>query len=102
LVDANVPLDVSPEDREWARWSEAALARAGDEGRPVINPIVRAGTRISGGEDDLLYNLAVADAFEARRTEERRRAAGGRAPRTRRRRRRTLADLAGAGAKAPP
>lgn len=42
LVDSNVLLDVLTEDTRWGRWSEEALARAGDEGRLVINPIIYA------------------------------------------------------------
>lgn len=42
LVDSNVLLDVLTEDAAWGRWSEEALARAGDEGRLVINPIIYA------------------------------------------------------------
>lgn len=42
LVDSNVLLDVLTEDAAWGQWSEEALARAGDEGRLVINPIIYA------------------------------------------------------------
>jgi predicted nucleic acid-binding protein len=42
LVDSNVLLDVLTEDAAWGQWSERALARAGDEGRLVINPIIYA------------------------------------------------------------
>ena len=40
LVDSNVLLDVLTDDEGWAGWSSAALARAGNSGRLVINPIV--------------------------------------------------------------
>ncbi len=40
LVDSNVLLDVLTGDAAWGEWSEEALARAGDEGRLVINPII--------------------------------------------------------------
>jgi predicted nucleic acid-binding protein len=42
LVDSNVLLDVITEDEEWLDWSAAALARAADTSRLVINPIVYA------------------------------------------------------------
>jgi hypothetical protein len=42
LVDSNVILDVVTEDEEWFDWSAAALARAADTSRLVINPIVYA------------------------------------------------------------
>jgi predicted nucleic acid-binding protein len=40
LVDSNVLLDVLTEDPEWASWSAAALNRAADQSRLVINPII--------------------------------------------------------------
>jgi predicted nucleic acid-binding protein len=40
LVDANVLIDVATSDPAWSAWSEKALARAGDDGWLVINPIV--------------------------------------------------------------
>ena len=42
LVDSNVILDVVTEDEAWLDWSAAALARAADTSRLVINPIVYA------------------------------------------------------------
>ena len=42
LVDSNVILDVTTDDARWADWSSGQLARAADEGRLVINPIVYA------------------------------------------------------------
>lgn len=51
LVDSNVLLDVLTEDAAWGQWSEEALARAGDEGRLVINPIIYA--EISTGFDEI-------------------------------------------------
>ena len=40
LVDSNVLFDVLTEDRRWQPWSSQALARAANEGRLVINPII--------------------------------------------------------------
>src|ERR1022692_2949049 len=42
-------LDILTEDAGWAQWSADALARARDEGRLVINPIVYA--EVSTGFD---------------------------------------------------
>lgn len=42
VVDTSVLLDVLTDDPDWADWSAAALARARDTGRLVINPIVYA------------------------------------------------------------
>lgn len=40
LVDANVLIDVATSDPLWSNWSETALAKAGDDGWLIINPIV--------------------------------------------------------------
>jgi hypothetical protein len=42
LVDSNVLIDVATDDTEWAEWSIAALAEAGDHDVLVINPIIFA------------------------------------------------------------
>lgn len=42
LVDANVLLDVMTEDAQWFGWSSAAMERAADRHRLVINPIIYA------------------------------------------------------------
>jgi predicted nucleic acid-binding protein len=42
LIDANVLLDVMTEDARWIGWSAAALERAADRCRLVINPIIYA------------------------------------------------------------
>lgn len=51
LVDSSVLLDVLTEDASWGRWSQEALARAGDEGRLVIDPVIYA--EISTGFDKI-------------------------------------------------
>lgn len=51
LVDSSVILDIVTEDPAWADWSEAALARARDDGLLVINPIVYA--EVSTGFDGI-------------------------------------------------
>lgn len=42
LVDANVLLDVMTEDARWSAWSAAALERAAETDRLVINSIIYA------------------------------------------------------------
>lgn len=49
LVDSTVILDIVTNDPVWAEWSGGALARAGDDGPLVINPIVYA--EVSTGFD---------------------------------------------------
>ncbi len=42
LVDSNVLLDIMTEDARWFSWSAAAVARAADRHRLVINAIIYA------------------------------------------------------------
>lgn len=42
LIDANVLLDVMTEDARWLAWSAAAIERAADRHRLVINPVIYA------------------------------------------------------------
>ena len=42
LVDSDVILDVLTDDGEWADWSASMLARAADDARLVINPLIYA------------------------------------------------------------
>lgn len=42
LVDSNVILDLMTEDPVWFDWSAAALSRAVDTSRLVINPVIYA------------------------------------------------------------
>src|SRR5277367_2804518 len=42
LIDANVLLDVMTEDARWFAWSAAAIERAADRHRLVINPVIYA------------------------------------------------------------
>jgi predicted nucleic acid-binding protein len=42
LIDANVLLDVMPEDARWLAWSAQAIERAADRYRLVINPVIYA------------------------------------------------------------
>jgi predicted nucleic acid-binding protein len=47
LVDANVILDISTNDKQWFEWSAGALERAGDESTLVLNPIIYAEVSIA-------------------------------------------------------
>lgn len=40
LVDANVLIDIFTNDRNWADWSEEALAEAAETDHMLINPII--------------------------------------------------------------
>ncbi|MGH3908436.1 MAG: type II toxin-antitoxin system VapC family toxin [Pseudonocardiaceae bacterium] len=64
LVDSSVILDIVTEDPTWAQWSEGALAKARDEGRLMINPIVYA--EVSTGFDKVedLDDAVPVDDFE--------------------------------------
>jgi predicted nucleic acid-binding protein len=42
LIDANVLLDIMTEDAQWLGWSAAAVERAADRYRLVINPVIYA------------------------------------------------------------
>jgi hypothetical protein len=98
-----------PWRRSYARRSAAERANARIKDSATID-VARGWCRVMGlAPMSLLLacalvvrNLAVADAFEARRAEDERRARSGLPRRTRRRRRTVLGDLAGAPASAPP
>ena len=47
LVDANVLIDVATDDPLWSDWSATELAKAGQGGRLVINPVVYAEVSIA-------------------------------------------------------
>lgn len=42
LIDSNILLDLMTEDAHWSAWSAAALERAADRSRLVINPVIYA------------------------------------------------------------
>ena len=64
LVDSSVVLDVVTADPAWAAWSEDALAKARDEGRLVINPIVYAEVSIGFDRIEELDEAVPAGDFE--------------------------------------
>lgn len=98
-----------PWRRSYARRtaSERANARIKD---PATIDVARGWCRVMGLAPMSLFvacalvvrNLAVADAFDARRADDERRARAGLPRRTRRRRRTTLGDLTSTSANAPP
>jgi predicted nucleic acid-binding protein len=42
LIDSNVLLDLMTEDKVWFAWSMAAIERAADRHRLIINPVIYA------------------------------------------------------------
>jgi predicted nucleic acid-binding protein len=42
LVDSNVLLDIATQDKNWAAWSESALAECAGYAELIINPIIYA------------------------------------------------------------
>ena len=66
LVDSNVLLDVLTEDEEWLDWSAAALARAADHGRLVLNPLVYAEVSLAFDRVEDLDAVLDGAAFERR------------------------------------
>jgi predicted nucleic acid-binding protein len=42
LIDSNVLLDLMTEDEVWSSWSMAAIERAADRHRLIINPVIYA------------------------------------------------------------
>ncbi|HEY3884014.1 MAG TPA: PIN domain-containing protein [Vicinamibacterales bacterium] len=46
-MDTSVLIDVLDEDEEWMDWSAAMLARAGESGPVIINPLVYAETSVA-------------------------------------------------------
>jgi predicted nucleic acid-binding protein len=63
LVDSNVILDVMTEDPTWFEWSAAALARAADDSRLAINPIIYAEVSVRFEWIEALEQALSADAF---------------------------------------
>ena len=63
LVDANVLLDVLTDDPIWSERSGSTLARAADESRLAINPIVYAEVSIGFDRIEDLDRALPAEAF---------------------------------------
>lgn len=66
LVDSCVLLDVFTEDPAWFVWSSEVLARQGDVGALVINPVIHAEVSARFARIEDLEAALPADAFEYR------------------------------------
>jgi len=64
LVDANVLLDLMTEDPRWFPWSSAAIERAADHHRLVINPIIYAEVSIRYSRIEELDAAVPKDLFD--------------------------------------
>jgi predicted nucleic acid-binding protein len=64
LVDSNVLIDVLTDDSEWAERSATALARAADNSRLAINPIIYAEVSIGFERIEELEAALPASTFE--------------------------------------
>lgn len=64
LVDSNVLLDIFTESSRWLPWSSAALERAANESRLVINPIIYAEVSIRFERIEELDEALPATMFE--------------------------------------
>ena len=63
LVDSNVLLDLLTDDETWGLQSTAALARAANEGRLAINPIIYAEVSVRFGRIEDLEAALPGDVF---------------------------------------
>jgi predicted nucleic acid-binding protein len=63
LVDANVLIDIFTNDKDWADWSEQAIADAAASNEIAINPIIYAEISIAFNTpqplDDALHQLGI-------------------------------------------
>lgn len=64
LVDSNILLDIATNDPVWAGWSAAALHRAGQGARLVINPIIYAELSVAHARIETLDDLLPEDVFQ--------------------------------------
>ncbi|WBU55223.1 type II toxin-antitoxin system VapC family toxin [Paracoccus sp. SCSIO 75233] len=63
LVDSNILIDITTNDAEWADWSAAALARAGQGARLVINPLIYAEVSVAHSRIEALDALLPEEIF---------------------------------------
>ena len=63
LVDSNILIDIATDDPAWAGWSADALARAGEEARLVINPLIYAEVSIAHSRSETLDAALPEDVF---------------------------------------
>ena len=64
LVDSSVLLDILTDDPVWSGWSGEALARTGDQGRLVLNPIVYAEVSVGFRRIEELDDAVPASEFD--------------------------------------
>jgi predicted nucleic acid-binding protein len=64
LVDSNVTLDLVTDDPKWGGWSAEALARAADESRLAINPLIFAEVSIRFAAIEELEQLLPSKDFD--------------------------------------
>lgn len=63
LVDSNILIDISTNDPDWSGWSSAALSRAGQGARLVINPLIYAELSVAHSRIETLEALLPEDVF---------------------------------------
>lgn len=63
LVDFNILIDIATADPEWSDWSGDALARAGQGGRLVINPLIYAELSVAHSRIEALDAVLPEDVF---------------------------------------
>lgn len=64
LVDSNILLDIFTESSRWLPWSSAALERAANESRLVVNPVIYAEVSIRFERIEELDEALPATMFE--------------------------------------
>lgn len=63
LVDSNILIDIATDDPAWGPWSADALARAGQNARLVINPLIYAEVSTSHSRIETLDALLPEEVF---------------------------------------
>ncbi|MRX52039.1 PIN domain-containing protein [Paracoccus sp. S-4012] len=63
LVDSNILIDIATDDPAWAPWSADALARAGQDARLIINPLIYADVSVSHSRIETLDALLPEEVF---------------------------------------
>lgn len=63
LVDANILIDITTDDPQWSSWSAAALSKAGQGARLVINPLIYAELSVAHSRIETLEALLPEDIF---------------------------------------
>lgn len=63
LVDANILIDIATDDPDWGTWSADALARAGQGGRLIVNPVIYAEVSVAFARIEALDALLPEEVF---------------------------------------